>query len=779
MKCPDDKTLCSFIAACLDIGMERDIEEHLRECASCVERLDSFEQANRDLLIQDIKAAKRHEWTAESEDVDIDKIDDGNYLPDTIGSYRVVRFLGSGGMGAVYEGYHPHLKKSVAIKLIRESRASNPIAISRFKREMEAVGKLASPHIVQAFDAGEIDGRLYLVMELLNGSDLAQYINRHGPLTFEQACDIIRQTCQGLHCIHQNGFVHRDIKPSNLWLTEDGNVKILDFGLARLLEEESNMETSHKTKMGTFLGTPDFAAPEQFGDGKADCRSDIYSLGCVFFTLLTARPPFTGKGYTRLIDKIAAHARDNVPSVRLFRKDTPRKIEDLLKKMTEKSPENRFQNISEIKFPCFRYKRTTSHHIYLVLSSIILFAAIFTVVSCFHLLRNFPRISNIETTNNSTNETPPIRKNLQVPAMIDGEASESKNNSKIIQYHPKSMNWVATKTIRVSQGEFNYAFFAQNSRQIISAETAGEVRLWDVETGKELQKFGNKDSLITSFAISPDGKMFACGHENGVVALWDIDARKVIHSYKKEDDFIHTLSFSRNSKKLFSLSTIIDIVDISTKKHEVTFDTIKQRNPFYESHVFQHMPVSSCFSPDGSFVVFSSGIAFLKFNIANKELLRYADVQNERNLSPIILPGNQTSSIILNQNSDCFAIARRFNHVLLCGNENFKNFIEDDELDFKYDLLPKENKDKTEQICSIAFSPSGRYILTGGARAITTLWDYHSGKLVFSFPKIDAAEIVNGLDFSGDGTKILIRTHNDSKISIWQYRDKEGKTGGQ
>ncbi len=192
----------------------------------------------------------------------------------TLGPYQIVRKLGQGGMGAVYEARHTKLKKTVAVKVLPPEMMRSSIVIARFEREMEAVGALDHPHIVRAMDAGEFDGTHFLVMEYVEGSDLSALVKEQGTLSVRDACKVIRQAAMGLQHAHEHGLVHRDIKPSNIFVTKAGQVKLLDLGLARI----SRIDEEHAgiTSSGQVLGTPDYMSPEQWDDTHSvDARADL------------------------------------------------------------------------------------------------------------------------------------------------------------------------------------------------------------------------------------------------------------------------------------------------------------------------------------------------------------------------------------------------------------------------------------------------------------------------------------------------------------------------
>jgi serine/threonine protein kinase len=246
----------------------------------------------------------------------------------------------------VYKARHTRLDRLVAIKVLHYCRTDDSHMLSRFEREMRAVGQLNHPHIVLAHDAGDIDGVPYLVMEFAEGHDIGRLVAQLGPLPVADACEIARQTAQGLIYIHERGLVHRDLKPSNLILTSDGQVKILDLGLALLAEDrsrDSGLTDSHDT-----LGTVEYIAPEQITNCHyVDRRVDIYSLGCTLYRLLAGVPPFHGSQYPSRFDKLAAHVNESPPSVRDFRKEVPASLEAVLRRMLDKRPRNRFASAAE------------------------------------------------------------------------------------------------------------------------------------------------------------------------------------------------------------------------------------------------------------------------------------------------------------------------------------------------------------------------------------------------------------------------------------------------
>jgi len=275
-----------------------------------------------------------------------------------LGEYEVLEKLGQGGMGAVYKARHTRLKRIVALKVLPPEKTDDPRAIARFEREMEAVGQLVHPNIVQAHDARKIDGTYLLVMEYVDGIDLAEVSRRLGPLAIAEACELVRQAALGLQYAHEHGLVHRDIKPSNLMLHPSNQtpggaaaaVKILDLGLALLIEERRDAAVEGElTTAGHPMGTADYIAPEQADDAHSvDIRADVYSLGCTLYKLLTGRAPFSGPPYRTAFDKMMAHCRDPITPIRQVRDDVPEELEAVLQRMLAKEPAERFATPGEL-----------------------------------------------------------------------------------------------------------------------------------------------------------------------------------------------------------------------------------------------------------------------------------------------------------------------------------------------------------------------------------------------------------------------------------------------
>jgi hypothetical protein len=259
-----------------------------------------------------------------------------------VGEYEVLMPLGSGGMGEVFKARHRRLGRLVALKVLSAHWRGAHDKAARFLREIKALGSLDHPNVVEAHDAGEEDGVIYLAMKLIDGIDLDRLVRQGGPLPVAQACEVARQAAVDLH---ERRLVHRHVKPSNLMRAADGSVKILDLGLARWHADTG--VTEDLTGVGQTMGTPDYLAPEQAQDaGEVDIRTDLYALGGTLFYLLTGRPPF---GHHKgAYEKLKAHEAEPPPDVRSLRPEVPAALAELVCRLLAKKPADRPQTPAEV-----------------------------------------------------------------------------------------------------------------------------------------------------------------------------------------------------------------------------------------------------------------------------------------------------------------------------------------------------------------------------------------------------------------------------------------------
>jgi serine/threonine-protein kinase len=265
------------------------------------------------------------------------------------GKYRVGRLLGSGGMGLVVAAHHLVLDERVALKFLLPGATSNPELVGRFMREARAAAKIKSEHVARVTDVGQLDdGSPYMVMEYLEGSDLAAYLAREGPLPVEKAVDFVLQACEALAEAHGLGIIHRDLKPANLFCVQRGDdhlvIKVLDFGISKLAAIDT---VNHSlTQTSSLMGSPAYMSPEQMQSAKTvDARADIWSLGIILFELLTGNPPFDSPLVTELVFKIAT---EPAPLLRSVRPDIPAGMERVVARCLLRDRAARYQSVAAL-----------------------------------------------------------------------------------------------------------------------------------------------------------------------------------------------------------------------------------------------------------------------------------------------------------------------------------------------------------------------------------------------------------------------------------------------
>ena len=274
-----------------------------------------------------------------------DKLMDGRHKGFFLKNYKLLSHLGSGGMSSVYLAEHRHMHRRVAIKVLPQSRVEDSSYLARFYREARAAAALDSPNIVRAYDVDSDGNTHFLVMEYVEGADLAVTVKKEGKMSYERAAEYMRQAADGLAHAHQVGLIHRDIKPANLLLDNRGTVKVLDMGLARFSDDHEASLT--KTHDENVLGTADYLPPEQAIDShKVDARADIYSLGCTLYFLLTGHPPFPEGS---LAQRLMKHQTAEPASILLDRPDAPDGLVAICGRMMAKSADDRFQNCGDVR----------------------------------------------------------------------------------------------------------------------------------------------------------------------------------------------------------------------------------------------------------------------------------------------------------------------------------------------------------------------------------------------------------------------------------------------
>lgn len=344
---------------CLNCNSRIDyVDKPPKFCSECGSQISSIASDSSIRDDQTIAAAKT---TADFAAVDFEDLD-ATQAPDntrpispehvekfnleTVGPYRILGKLGQGGMGTVYEAVNMESGRHVALKLLSAAVRGTPEMVQRFQRESEIAASINHPRSTFVYESGEHDGQLYITMELMSGGTLRDIVEKEGPLPVGRAIDYMLDIIDGLLVAHDAGIVHRDLKPSNSFVDTDGRIKVGDFGLAKSFLADSSL-----TQTGTFMGTPQYAAPEQIRNADVDERTDIYALGGMLFYLLSGRAPFVGNA-AQVISSIATDVPAKVSD---FTKNIPRPLVRLIASCLEKDPNRRPFNLNVVRDGLLQY----------------------------------------------------------------------------------------------------------------------------------------------------------------------------------------------------------------------------------------------------------------------------------------------------------------------------------------------------------------------------------------------------------------------------------------
>jgi WD40 repeat protein len=694
--------------------------------------------------------------------------------------YRVLGLLGQGGMGAVYKAEHRLMERTVALKVITSGLMDDPAAITRFRREVKAAARLSHPNIVQAHDADQAGDLHFLVMEHVEGTDLARLVAERGPLPVAEACEYTRQAALGLQHAFEHGMVHRDIKPHNLMRTPDGQIKVLDFGLSRFVSESApagaaEAEPAEQTKdilpepgspltqTGALMGTMDYIAPEQTRDAHtADIRADIYSLGCTLYFLLAGHCPFPEGSFA---DKLLAHRQRQPRPLTELRKDLPPPLLRVLERMTAKEPAQRYQTPAEVADALTPFTRRPGRRWGALVAALLLLTVL--GVAGYHYGPTIFRFVTDKGQLLLESEDPDARvivhrdgtpdrslnlqeaRRLELPAgeyqieMAEGQPGwQATPSAFTVRRGRQAVVAVLPDQVRTFKGHTGGVWsvaFSPDGQQILSTSADGTMRLWDTATGKVLRVFQGHTAGLFDAAFSPDGRLaLSCAsNPDNTLRLWDVATGAELRRFERHTNSVRKVAFAPDGRQVLSGSWdfTVRLWDAATGQ------------PVRPMLAHANLVEGVAFSPQGDRALSCSTDGTIRLWDLATGQFRPFRAHFGAPMRAVYSPDGRR---ILSGGGD--GIVRLWDATT---GETLRSF-----------------DGHTGRVESVAFSPDGRLALSCGGTGDGTvrLWDVERGQELYRFEGHLSG--VNCVVFSPDG-RCALTASLDRTVRLWRLPDAE------
>lgn len=760
--CPSRQELTDFVLGEIPEVEGEQIAVHLETCLHCEQtarELDGLTDAAI-LALRPSSIAGRADplcssTNPESADPPFDQFVTGNF--EALDDYEIIGELGRGGMGVVYRAWQKSLRRTIALKMLLGSRFTDFQTRLRFKSEAEAIAQLQHPHIVQIFQIGEADGQPFFTLEYVDGGSLDELTGK--PLPLDDSTDWLETLARTLHYAHQHGIVHRDLKPDNVLLGSDGQLKITDFGVAKLLEG-SDIQTAS----GLIIGTAEYMAPEQ-ADAKRDVgpAADIYSLGAILYTLLTGRPPFQAESVLETLEHVKFH---EPVSPRQLRPGLSRDLETICLKCLQKDPRNRYASAEALADDLRRFRtglpilaRPTGFGVRLwrwtkrnrtvaFLTGAVAILLILVAAGALWEMRAAQDRAEMET---QAREELEQQLYLTYIALAGRECSAN-NMRRVDQLlaacrtdlrgwewhylsrrrHLRDERLASPRGTRIqgvafspdgrllavtSPGLSHGDSPQKNVLRTTPPTPEGRITIWNLETRQELQTLsGHGDLTVWSVAFSPDGKQLVSGGSDGNVWLWNLSTGTPKHVLRGHDRTVRSVAYSPDGIRVGSASEDGTVKIWNTANGEIERTLRGHASPAR----------GVAFSPDGTALASTS----------NDKTVKLWRVETGEEIFELV--GHQTPVRGLAFSPDGRRLATTGGTVKLWNTVNGQEIAS---------LVGH-----SDEIITVAFSPDGERLASGGSDRTIRIWNADSGQETLTLR--GHADTIFSVNFSPDGRRL-------------------------